>query len=503
MWLPHVVVRNALIRPGRTAVADPARSVTWAGLDRRTAGLAGGLERTGVAPGDRVAVLSLNRVEMIESYVAAGRAGVIVCPVNPDLTPPEVEYILGSLEPALVLGSDAALTRLAPALGDRRRVSFDGPEYAEWAAGPAGSRPLPALGDSAAILQTSATTGRPKGVVVSHRSLMACYTGMAAEGRFSPADVMLNPCPLFHGSMVIGLAVLAAGGTLVVSERFTPQNLLIDLQRHAATRAFLVPSMVRFTLRAKAFAAADLSSLSEVMYGAAPMPAGLLREAMTAFGCGFRNVYGITEGGGPIAVLTPEDIADPAGGERRLAAAGRMMPGVHLQVQSDDGRPLGPGELGEICMRGDGQMSGYWRNPEATAAAFRDGWLLTGDLGTQDEDGFLHLVDRRSDLILRGGQNVYPAEIERVLAEQPGVVDVAVAAARSEDWGQVPVAFVVPAGPPPDPTTLLRACAAQLAAYKRPVRVEFLDEIPRNPSGKVLRKLLRQRLDDRVGAGQG
>jgi acyl-CoA synthetase (AMP-forming)/AMP-acid ligase II len=332
---------------------------------------------------------------------------------------------------------------------------------------------------------------------------MACYTGMAAEAGFGGSDVMLNPCPLFHGSMVVGLAALAAGATLVVSERFTPQNFLIDLQRHAATRAFLVPSMVRFTLQAKAFTDADLSSLTEIMYGAAPMPAGLLREAVAAFGCGFRNVYGITEGGGPIALLAPEDIADPAAGERRLTAAGRMMPGVQLQVQSDDGRPVAPGELGEVCMRGDGQMSGYWRNPEATAAAFRDGWLLTGDLGSQDDRGFLYLVDRRSDLILRGGQNVYPAEVERVLAEQPGVLEAVVVAGSSEEWGQVPVAFVVPADPAPQPADLLRGCARQLASYKRPVRVEFLDEIPRNPAGKVLRKLLRQRLDEPVGARSG
>jgi acyl-CoA synthetase (AMP-forming)/AMP-acid ligase II len=502
MWLAHVVARNAVVRPDRTAVADVTHAVTWAELDRRTAGLAGALERTGIARRDRVVVLSLNRVEVVESYMAAARCGAIVCPINPDLTPPEVAYILGTLDASLVLGSDRVLQRLAGVLGALRQVSFDGPEYARWVAGEPGSRPLPELGDTAAILQTSATTGRPKGVVVSHRSLMACYTGMAAEAGFGGSDVMLNPCPLFHGSMVIGLAALAAGATLVVSERFTPQNFLIDLQRHAATRAFLVPSMVRFTLQAKALADAELGSLTEVMYGAAPMPAGLLREAVAAFGCGFRNVYGITEGGGPIALLAPEEIADPTGGERRLAAAGRMMPGVQLEVQSEAGRPLPPGEVGEICMRGDGQMSGYWRNPAATAAAFRDGWLLTGDLGSQDDRGFLFLVDRRSDLILRGGQNVYPAEVERALAEQPGVLDVAVVAGSSEDWGQVPVAFVVPADPAPPAADLLRGSARQLASYKRPVRIEFVDEIPRSPAGKVLRKLLRQRLDEPVGAGR-
>jgi acyl-CoA synthetase (AMP-forming)/AMP-acid ligase II len=493
MWVPHVVVRNRRVRPDAVAVADADGRVTWSELDARTDALATALADRGVRAGDRVMVLSRNRVEVVELYVAVAKAGAIVCPVNHGFPAPEVTYVVGNLEPTCVFAEPDVLDRLGDALGTGWRVAVGSEEYERMAATPPRPWPMPAQDQVFAILQTSATTGRPKGVTVTHRSIMACYTGMAAEMRMSEADVMLNPCPFFHGSMVIGLALLAAGGTLVFQREFTPQGFLADVERFRVTIAFLVPSMVRFAMRAKAFDTADLSSLREVMYGGAPMTEELLREALRRFPCGFRNVYGITEGGGPIALLAPEELR-PDGDEQeqaRLLSAGRMMPGAHIVVLDDDGRPVPPGELGEVCVRGDGMMTGYWRNPEATAQAIRDGYLRTGDLGYADSDGYLFLLDRRSDLILRGGQNVYPAEIERVLRAEPGVADVAVVGRPSEEWGEVPVAFVVADGDPPNPRDLLAACTRELASYKRPAEIRFVDEIPRNPAGKILRKVLR------------
>lgn len=502
MWIPHFVIRNRRMRPDAVAVADADRQLTWSELDSRTDALATALADRGVAPGDRVLILSRNRVEIVELYVAVAKAGAIACPVNHGFPAPEVAYVVGNLDPVGVLAEPDVLDRLGDALGEGWRVAVGSEEYERMAAVHARPWAMPSQDQVFAILQTSATTGRPKGVAVTHRSIMACYTGMAAEGGMSAADVMLNPCPFFHGSMVIGLALLAAGGTLVFEREFTPQGFLADVARFRVTHAFLVPSMVRFAMRAKAFDTADLSSLREIMYGGAPMTEQLLRDALARFPCGFRNVYGITEGGGPIALLAPDELR-PDGDEQeqaRLLSAGRMMLGAHIVVTDDDGRPVPAGELGEVCVRGDGMMTGYWRNPQATAQAIRDGYLHTGDLGYADSEGYLFLLDRRSDLILRGGQNVYPAEIERVLRAEPGVADVAVVGQPSVEWGEVPVAFVVADDVPPDPRDLLAACARELASYKRPVAVRFVEEIPRNPAGKILRKVLRTRLQPAAGA---
>ncbi|MEV7022100.1 AMP-binding protein [Kitasatospora sp. NPDC093558] len=507
MWISHFVRRNRALRPDAPALIDERRTVTWRELDERTDALASSLLERGVQPGDRIAVSAPNRIEVLELYFAAGKAGIVVCPINHSFPAPEVEHVAGNSGPVGVFAEQAVLDRLGPAFGPAWRTPLDGAEYEALATRPAvRALPLPRMDDLFAILHTSATTGRAKGVAVTHRSVSACFTGLAAEAGFGPGDVMINPCPLFHGSMVIGLALLAAGGTLVLQREFQPGRFLADVEKHRATRAFLVPSMLRFAMLTKAFETTDLSSLTEIMYGGAPISEELLREALERFPCGLRNIYGITEGGGPIATtafapVRSGAVADSAEQELRLRSSGRMLPGHHIEVHDPDGRALPPGEIGEVCVRGDGLMDGYWRNPEATAGAIRDGWLRTGDLGYTDPDHFLYLVDRVNDVLIRGGQNVYPAEIERVLSVQPGVTDAAVVGAPSEEWGEVPIAFV--AADPAAPTTaaaLLKACATELASYKRPARIEFVAEIPRSAAGKILRRVLRDTLTTGAGA---
>lgn len=498
MWLSHVVRRNRMVRPDALAVADDRRRMTWREFEERTDSLATALLARGLRKGQRVVVCSRNRAEVLELFVAAGKSGIVVCPVNPALQEPEIEYIARNVDAAGVFAEAEALARLDAAFGGGWRVDLDTEEYERLATHPAGPLVLPRQDDVFAILQTSATTGHPKGVVITNRSISACYTAMAAEAGFGPDDVMLNPCPLFHGSMVVGLALMAAGGALVAQREFTPQRFLADVSAYRATRAFLVPSMVHFLLRAKAFDGTDLSSLTELMYGGSPISEPLLREALERFSCRFRNVYGITEGGGPIAsaVFDRSDLDSTAAGtgELLLRSSGRMLPGCHIEIQDDDGAPLPPGEVGEVCVRGDGMMMLYWRDTTATAGAVRDGWLCTGDLGYATADGHLHLVDRRSDLIIRGGQNVYPAEIERVLRAQPGVEDVAVVAAPSTEWGEVPVAFVVAGEPAPTTAALMRTCLSNLASYKRPTAIRFVEQIPRSAAGKILRRILREQL---------
>ena len=500
MWMAHFVRRHAGQRPDALALADERLSLTWRELDERTDALAAALIDRGVGPGERLVVSSPNRVEVLELYIAAGKAGAIVCPVNHSFPAPEVEHVVSNSAPRGVIAEQGVLDRLGDAFGDSWKLALDSPAYQELLSTPRRALPLPHMDDLFAILHTSATTGRAKGVAVTHRSVSACYTALAAEAKFTADDVMLNPCPLFHGSMVIGLALLAAGGTLVLQREFAPQRFLAEAEQRGATRAFLVPSMVRFALRTKAFETTDLSTLVDVMFGGAPMPEELLRESLERFPCPFRGIYGITEGGGPIATVVfggAEDHgADAAARELRLRSAGRMLPGCHIEVQDKEGGALPPGEIGEVCVRGDGVMRGYWRNPAATESALRDGWLRTGDLGYSDADGYLYLVDRINDVLIRGGQNVYPAEIERVLGAQRGVADAAVVGAPSEEWGEVPVAFVVAEGEEVSAASLVKACASELASYKRPVRIEFVSEIPRSAAGKILRRKLRERFAD-------
>ncbi|MFT2014899.1 AMP-binding protein [Streptomyces sp. 796.1] len=498
MWTAHLVRRHRQQRPDALAVVAGERALSWRELDARTDALASALLDRGVRRGERIVVSSPNRAEVLELYLAAGKAGVIVCPVNHTFPAPEVAHVIGNVEPIGVFAEQAVLDRLGDAFGTGWRVALGSPAYEAMASGPARLLALPRQDDVYAILHTSATTGLAKGVTVTHRSISACYTGMAAELGLGPHDVMVNPCPLFHGSMVIGLAVLAAGGTLVLEREFAPQRFLADVAAHRATRAFLVPAMVRFALRTRAFETTDLSSLTDVMFGGAPMPDEVLHEALERFPCPLRSIYGITEGGGPIATMLfePAHLNGGADGadELRLRSAGRMLPGCHIEIHDRAGHRVPPGEIGELCVRGDGRMVGYWRNEAATAEVVRDGWLHTGDVAYADPDGFLYLVDRLGDVLIRGGQNVYPAEVERVLAAQPGVRDVAVVGAPSAEWGEVPVAFVAATEPDPQAAPLLTACVAELASYKRPVRIVFVPEIPRSTAGKVLRRVLRAQL---------
>ena len=497
MWMTQFVRRQRQLRPDAVALADENRELTWGELDARTDALAAGLLDLGARPGDRVVVCSRNRAEVIELYVAAGKAGVIVCPVNPTFPAPEVEHIVRNADPVGVIAEEAVIDRLGPVFGAGWRVCLGGEQYEALYATPPRALPLPRLDDVFALVHTSATTGLAKGVALTHRAIAAGYTATAADFGFGPGQVMLYPCPLFHGSMVVPLALLASGGTVVVQNEFTPQRFLANVRRFRPTTAFLVPSMIRFAMMAKAFDTADLSSLREIIFGGAPMPQELLREALRRFGCPVRNSYGLSEGG-PIAtaLYTEADLDENGGGATPLHSSGRMLPGCHIEVLDDSGAPVPAGEIGEVCVRGDGTMQGYWRDPAATAVAIRDGWLRTGDLGHMTEDGLIYLIDRRGDVVIRGGQNVYPAEIERVLAAQPGVRDVAVVGAPSAEWGQVPVAFVVAADAdtPPQVSALLAACAAELGSYKRPADVRLVEEIPRNAAGKILRKVLKQQL---------
>ncbi|SEQ89886.1 Acyl-CoA synthetase (AMP-forming)/AMP-acid ligase II [Streptomyces sp. yr375] len=490
MWLTQLLERNRQCFPERTALVDAHRSVTWADFHDRVARLAHGLAGRGIGGGDRVAVLSLDRVEVMETYFALARLGALFVPLNHSLTPAEVIGIAERCTPVAVIGESALLDR-HPDLPVRLRIPLDDAEFAAMCekdpAGNAGD--LPDVPDDAlaAILHTSATTGRAKGVAVDHASFRAIALGWLTQARPTNDIVLVNCCPLYHGSMVISLTYMAAGATVVLMPGFQPQRALAAIEDNRATHIWLVPQMLRFLMQSKSLRRTDLSGLREVLYGAAPMPPEVYAEAVEKLGCGFRQVYGMTEVGGPYITLGPDE--HPAPGTTDVIPAGRVIPGMSVKALDEKDQEAAPGVIGEICARGPGVMRGYWNDEQATAEITTNGWTRTGDLGFIDGDGRVHLIDRCKDLIIRAGQNVYPREIEQALRTHPAVHDAAVVGVNDPDYGEVPLAFVV-ADPDTTPDEIQSHLTPRLATYKRPRHIRFIKEIPRNPAGKILKKNL-------------
>lgn len=490
MWLAEILARNRQQRPSGLAVVDGDRSLTWAELDARSRALAGALRERGVGPGGHVGVLSRNRLEVLETYFAAAWLGAAFVPLNHALAAEELAEVTARVGVRPVLGEPELLDRTGLPAADL--LAFDDPAYA---AAVRGTAPDDLTGggldDPMAILLTSATTGRPKAVVQTHRAMMQMSLGWLAAVGTEPDTVLLNLNPLSHGSIQVTINYLAAGATIVVLRSFTPQGALAEIERSRVTHVWLVPQMLRFLLKARALAETDTSSLREILHGAAPISAALLREAGERLPCRFRNVYGMTEMGGPFATVSTGELAPDADSW----PGGRGIPGLLVQIQDPAGTALPVREVGEVCVRGPGMMREYWGDPQATAAAVRAGWLRTGDLGWMDERGYVYLVDRATDMLIRGGQNVYPAEIERCLLQRPEVADAAVIGVPDEDWGESPVAYVVlrPDVPAGRETTaaLTRDLRARLASYKVPTELLFIEEVPRNGAGKALKRVLR------------
>jgi acyl-CoA synthetase (AMP-forming)/AMP-acid ligase II len=493
MWLVEAVTRSARERPDRVAVRDRDGSRTFRELDQRSASLAEALRDLGVVPGSRVAVVSANRTEVVETYVALARLGAAFVPLSPQAPASAARLVAGDTGVALWIGEEAPLRSARAGGGGVAAVSFESRWYTDAAAGPTLQHPPDVEMDAlAAVFHTSATTGMPKGVPIDHRHLCTAALGLLAVTPV-PDDAVLLACnPLYHGSMFLTLAFLSQGATVVLPGAFTPQSCLAALERERATHLWLVPEMLRFLLKARRLDRTDVSSLREVIYAAAPMPTELLRSARTRLGCDFRQVYGMTEAL-LIACLPPQD-HDPSGSgpSDRALPVGRPAHGLAVEVRNDAGRRVPPEVTGQVCVRGDAVMTGYLGDPQATAEVKPDGWLLTGDRGRFDAHGYLHLEGRLKDLIIRGGQKIAPLEVERLLERHPAVSEAAVVGAPDPDWGQSPVAFVVPnqAGPL-EPEDVLRFCVGRIEDYKRPLAVHVVATLPRNATGKLLRRELR------------
>jgi len=478
-------------------------TLSWSDLYGRAQQVAGALVEAGVEAGDRVAFLDKNGMAYFEVLFGGSLLKAVNVAVNWRLAPPEISFIVNDAEAkVLVISSEflSQLDQLAPDLTTVTTIVVIGEEtgahvgYEEWLARATPVDPeLAGDDDDVAVqLYTSGTTGLPKGVMLTNRNF-AGLLDAAAQLEIGPDVVSMVAMPLFHiGGSGWALFGMVAGASSILVREIDPVAVLKLIPEHRITHAFLVPAALQFLVAVPGVEDIDFSSLQVIAYGASPISADVLVRCLEVFGCGFYQVYGLTETTGAITLLTPADHLDLEHRER-LRSAGQPMKGVEVRcVDIATGQDVEPGKVGEAWIRSTQVMQGYWNKDEATAdAVTADGWFKTGDAGYL-VDGYLYLHDRVKDMIVSGGENVFPAEVENALMKHPGVGDVAVIGVPSDRWGEEVKAVVVKAdGQDPAPEDLIGFAKAHLAGYKVPKSVDFADALPRNPSGKILKKDLR------------
>ena len=499
------VQRHGRLRPDAPAIAEGDRvHATWAGWAATVAAVAGGLRAGhGLAPGDRVAIVMRNRPEYLEALFGIWHAGLVAVPVNARLHREELAYILRHSATSVALTDDEHADDVTSLVGEvpslKAAVVAPGDDWSRLLAAPAA--PLADLGtdDPAWLFYTSGTTGRPKGATLTAGNLlMASLSYFADIDPISPDDAVLHAAPLSHGSGLYGLPHVAKGAVSVVpaSGGVDGAEIAALLQRWPGTSFFAAPTMVKRLASDAAVAAVAADHLKTIIYGGAPMYLADLEAALDVFGPRLAQIYGQGETPMTITALSKADHAD-TGHPRwrdRMASVGTPRTDVEVRVVDESDRELPPGEPGEIVVRGAVVMAGYWDDPDATAESLRGGWLHTGDVGSFDEDGFLTLRDRSKDLIISGGMNIYPREVEEALLHHAGVRAVCVVGRPDPQWGESVVAFVVADGDPPATDDLDRVCLDRIARYKRPKEYRFVESLPTNNYGKVLKRELRQRL---------
>ena len=483
-----------------------SETVTWGELYERAVRVAGALSTSGVVPGERVAFLDRNGIEFFEVLFGCALLGAVSVAVNWRLAGAEIAAIVEDAgATVLVYGPDYDAT-VAEITGNVTSVRHYVPlaEFAAWRDAGAADAPVdpgfePGPDDVVTQLYTSGTTGLPKGAMISGRNLATILGGASEVFRIDTTTVSMVAMPLFHiGGTGWALSGMSRGGHSVIVRDIDPVDILRIIEEHGITDTFIVPAVLMFLLATPHIATADVSSLRTIYYGASPISEDVLVRSMQALGCDFVQVYGLTETTGAITSLLSED-HDPDGPRANLLrSAGRPFSHVELRiVDSATGETLPAGAVGEVMARSDQTMLGYWNKPAETAAVISpDGWFRTGDAGWLSEDGYLFLHDRIKDMIVSGGENVYPAEVENALLAHPGVADAAVIGVPDDRWGETVKAVVVRAADAEgDDGTLAADIIAgtrlRLAHFKCPTSIDFVDALPRNPSGKVLKRELR------------
>ena len=483
-------------RPERVALRQDDRSDNYAQLEDRTARIASMLLAAGLKKGDRIAWIGKNSDLYFSLFYGAARVGIVMVPIGWRLAPAEWVYMVKDAETRILFtgegfdgAGDALFGQVERVIGeDEARALIDATARVEFAA----------AGPDDAVLQlyTSGTTGNPKGAVLSNRNLFALRKH--AEGsdqaytKWDDDEVVLVAMPCAHiGGTGLGIMAVAAGLPAFVLAEFTPDAVFDAIETGGVTRLFIVPAALHIMLQQPRCTQVDYSRLKYILYGAAPMPLELLRQCMTVFNAEFIQVYGMTETTGTITMLPPED-HDP-NGNARMRSAGKPLPGVEIRIVDGAGEDLAPREVGEIWTRSSNNMVGYWNLPDATKGTVADGgWIRTGDAGFLDEDGYLFIHDRVKDMIISGGENVYPAEVESAIFGHPDVLEVAVIGIPDDKWGESVKAICVPRpGASIDSDSVIAWARDKIAAFKVPKSVDVIAALPRNATGKILRKDLR------------
>ncbi|EAQ96734.2 long-chain-fatty-acid--CoA ligase [Congregibacter litoralis] len=502
MNIGHFLTTRSRVSPQQEMLYDikAERRFSFREANHRANQLCHALSGMGLEPGDRVALLAYNGHQFIESFFGPAKAGLVIMPLNWRLTADELAFILkdGGAK-ALIFDTD--FTHLAEDLRGRDvagsdvehwiAVGAEAPDFArhyerllaqqpadepEFLAGPE---------DNLFIMYTSGTTGLPKGVVHTHETVFWAIITMVNTGDIRGTDRYLLLLPLFHvGALAPMIGAVYRGNSLVILRDFDPLKVWQLFESERIDTSLAVPAMLNFMLQVPGYEQYDHSSVRNIICGAAPVPVATI-NAYIDLGIEIHQVYGLTESGGPGCLIVGEDSLTHVG------SAGRAFFHTEAKIVDAHGETVPAGETGEILLRGRHMMKEYWNRPDATAETLQDGWLHTGDIATMDAEGFVTICDRKKDMIISGGENVYPAEIENVLMQHDGVADAAVIGLPSEKWGESPLAVIVAADEALTDRELMTFCQGKLARFKQPTAVRFVDSIPRNPSGKILKRLLR------------
>lgn len=486
-------------RPNGIALDGPDRTLTYLQLEQTTAQAVAGLQALGLVKGDRIAWFGKNCSLYFTLFFAAARLGAVMVPIGWRLAPAEATWIAGDAQAkAVFLGAGfeavanafAALPTVGPCLTQDDAWAWIDTQ---------GRGAFQAAGPDDAVLQlyTSGTTGNPKGAVLSNLNLFGLRKQSIGNDQpyatMTDDEAILVAMPCAHiGGTGLGVMAIGAGLPGIILSEFEPRAVFDAVEQKGVTRFFIVPAALQMLLNHPDCAGVDFSRLKYIIYGASPIPLVLLRECIAMFRAEFIQAYGMTETTGTICILPPEDHC--VEGNQRMRSAGKPLPGVEVRVVDEHGKALGVGEIGEIQTRSSNNMLGYWNLPEATAKTMTaGGWIATGDAGYFDEDGYVYMHDRIKDMIITGGENVYPAQVESAIYGHPDVLEVAVIGVPDETWGEAVKAVCVPkAGHMIDPQSVIEWTRQRLAAFKVPKSVDVIDALPRNPSGKILRRTLRE-----------
>ncbi|GKX35677.1 MAG: acyl-CoA synthetase [Rhizobiaceae bacterium MnEN-MB40S] len=501
-----ILRNNAYKFPDELAYSYHGKLVTYAQMLERGDRLASALWKRGIRRQDRISILSQNTIEFMECYAACELAGFIAATLNWRLAPPELAYILFDSSPRVLI-FEAQYAETIEKIREQLEfvelfICFGGP-VPSWAEDyetfvstgdkdGAPTRPLP--DEIMHLIYTSGTTGRPKGVMRTHRAEIAIAILMATELGLIVSDRLQLMMPIFHvGARFLQLGMHIRGGTVILHHAFDPVEIIDTIERERVTMTHMAPTMIQSVLNVPGVEERDLTSLHTICYSAAPMPVPLLKRGLKLLGPVFLQLYGMTEGGGTTLHKrqhkpdgTPEEV-------KLLGSIGQAAPNVDIRIVDDEGVELPVGQPGEILTRTATHMAGYWNNSPATISALKDGWYYTGDVGYIDENGFLYLVDRKKDMIVSGGENIYSREVEEAIVTHPAVVDVAVIGVKDDYWGETVRAIcVLKEDEPVTEAELIDHTKTQIASYKKPKSIVFVDDLPKLPSGKINKVALRK-----------